>query len=309
MRKTSLNTVYELAQRDPRIIFLGSDLGAGILDEMKIKIPDQFMMEGISEQNIIGMSAGLAMEGYTPFVNTIATFLTRRCFEQIAIDLCLHDLPVRLIANGGGAVYAPLGPTHLAIEDIGIMRTLPNMTIIAPCDAIEIKKLMLDSINWPHPIYIRLAKGGDEIISNEQDNFKIGKAIIKKEPKDGVFVTTGITTQIALKACKLLETENIFCGVIHMHTIKPIDGDVLEKYFPIIKSIVTVEEHSLVGGLGSAILEFCSEKLPKNLHKISRIGIPDKFSEQYGNQTSLLDHWGINVKKLCEIMKININRT
>ena len=118
MRKTSLSMVYELAKKNENVLFIGSDLGPGVLQEFKEKIPEQFFMEGIAEQHIIGMAAGLAFDGFIPYVNTIATFLTRRCFEQIAMDLCLHDLPVRLIANGGGLVYAPLGPTHIAIEDI-----------------------------------------------------------------------------------------------------------------------------------------------------------------------------------------------
>ena len=117
------------------------------------------------------------MEGYVPYVNTIATFITRRCYEQVAVDLCLHDLPVRLIGNGGGLVYAPLGPTHLAIEDIAIMRALPNMTVTAVCDAKEMVRLMNCTLDWPHPIYIRLAKGGDPVVSREENGFAIGKAI------------------------------------------------------------------------------------------------------------------------------------
>ncbi|MDP6621171.1 MAG: transketolase, partial [Alphaproteobacteria bacterium] len=116
MRRTALDMVYELAKRDPRVVFIGSDLGAGALDQMKAEMPERFFMEGVSEANVIGMAAGLAMDGFVPYVNTIATFLTRRCYEQVAVDLCLHELPVRLIANGGGVVYAPLGPTHIAIE-------------------------------------------------------------------------------------------------------------------------------------------------------------------------------------------------
>ena len=158
MRKTSLNCIHDLAKHDDRVLFIGSDLGPGVLEDMKQAIPERFFMEGVSEQHIIGMSAGLAMEGFIPFVDTIATFLTRRCFEQIVVDLCLHDLPVRLIANGGGAVYAPLGPTHLAVEDISIMRVLPNMTVVAPCDASEMKRMMMSTLEWPHPMYIRLAK-------------------------------------------------------------------------------------------------------------------------------------------------------
>ena len=137
MRKTSLESIYKLAKVDERVLFIGSDLGAGVLENMRQDMPDRWFMEGISEQHIIGMAAGLALEGFIPYVNTIATFLTRRCFEQIVIDLSLHSLPVRLIGNGGGVVYAPLGPTHQAIEDIAIMRVIPNMTVVAPCDADE----------------------------------------------------------------------------------------------------------------------------------------------------------------------------
>ena len=177
MRKRSLDMVYELAKRDDRVLFIGSDLSPGLLGEMKKAYPDRYFMEGIAEANIIGMSAGLAMEGFIPYVNTIATFITRRCYEQVAVDLCLHDLPVRLIGNGGGYVYAPLGPTHQAIEDIAIMRALPNMAVTAVCDADEMTRLMNASLAWPHPIYIRLGKGGEPIISNNERGFAIGKAI------------------------------------------------------------------------------------------------------------------------------------
>ena len=177
MRTTCLNMVYELAKRDERVVFIGSDLSPGLLADMKRDMPERWYMEGITEQNLIGMAAGLAMEGYIPYVNTIATFITRRCYEQVAVDLCLHDLPVRLIANGGGLVYAPLGPTHLAIEDIAIMRALPNMTVTAVCDAKEMVRLMNATLDWPHPIYIRLAKGGDPVVSRDEFGFAIGKAI------------------------------------------------------------------------------------------------------------------------------------
>src|SRR6266699_2634996 len=134
MRKTSLDMVYELARKDKRIMFIGSDLGIGTLKQFKAEMPDRFLMEGVSEANIVGIAAGLALEGRIVYINTIATFLTRRCFEQVALDLCLHNANVRLIGNGGGLVYAPLGPTHLAFEDIAIMRALPNMTVVSVCD-------------------------------------------------------------------------------------------------------------------------------------------------------------------------------
>ena len=179
MRKIVLDQVYELAKKDKRIVYIGSDLGAGILDNFKKEMPERFFMEGVSEQALIGMSAGLAMEGKIVYFNTIATFITRRCFEQVVLDLGLHNANVRLIANGGGVVYAPLGPTHLAIDDIGILRTIPNMTILAPCDANEMKRLMPQTVNHKGPIYIRLAKGGDPIISSDAV-CTIGKAIVMK---------------------------------------------------------------------------------------------------------------------------------
>ena len=205
MRRKVLDSIYTLAKNDKRVIFIGSDLGPGVLENMKNEMPERFFMEGISEQHIVGMAAGMAMEGFIPYVNTIATFLSRRCFEQVALDLCLQDLPVRLISNGAGAVYAHLGPTHLAIEDIAIMRALPNMTIVCPCDADETNRFMLKTLDWPHPIYIRLAKGGDKIISKESDGFEIGKSILMKNGNDGLFISTGVMTQLALQAAIKLE--------------------------------------------------------------------------------------------------------
>ncbi len=177
MRKTALNSVLKLAEKDERVLFIGSDLGAGTLDEFREKYPERFFMEGISEQNMIGMAAGLAMEGYIPYINTIASFLTRRCLEQIIIDLSLQNLPARLIGNGGGLVYAPLGPTHLAPDDLALMSAIPNMTVAAPSDAEEMRSFMEQSLEWPGPIYIRLGKGGDPVVFPKGKTVKIGKAI------------------------------------------------------------------------------------------------------------------------------------
>jgi len=303
MRKTSLDCVYELAKRDGRVIFIGSDLGPGVLDQMKTEMPDRFFMEGVSEQHVIGMAAGLAMEGFVPYVNTIATFLTRRCYEQVALDLCLQDLPVRLIANGGGAVYAPLGPTHLAVEDFAIMRALPNMTVVAPCDADEMRRFMAKTVDWPHPIYIRLAKGGDGIVSQERHGFEIGKAIMLREPGAGLFITTGVMAQLALRAAEQLSKEGLACGVLHVHTVKPLDHAALHAWLPNVHGVVTVEEHTRIGGLGSAVLECCNDEMPEQAFKVRRIGIPDRFADRYGSQNSLLGHWGITVDSLCSTMR------
>lgn len=308
MRKTSLDQVYELAKVDDRVVFIGSDLGPGLLDAMKKEMPDRWYMEGVSEQHIIGMAAGMAMEGFIPYINTIATFLTRRCYEQIALDLCLQDLPVRLIASGGGVVYAPLGPTHLAIEDIAIMRALPNMTVVAPCDAEEMKRFMQTTLDWPHPIYIRLGKGGDKIVSEEKHGFEIGKGILMKEVGEGLFISTGVMTQIALQAAEKMQSEGIVCGVLHMHTVKPLDNDLLTKLIPGVQGVVTVEEHTRIGGLGSAVLEFCNDNMPEQAAKVARIGIPDQFAKKYGSQEALIKDWGITVDSLCENMRNKLQK-
>jgi len=199
------------------------------------------------------------MEGFIPYINTIATFLTRRCFEQIAIDLCLDNLPVRLIASGGGVVYAPLGPTHIAFDDIAILRSLPNMAIVAASDAEEMARLMACSVEWNGPLYIRLAKGGDPIVSKPEAGFAIGRAILMRPDGDVLLVGTGPVTGRALAAADLLAGEGIRARVLHAHTLKPFDADALVRASEGVRLVATVEEHSVVGGLGSIVLEALSD--------------------------------------------------
>src|SRR2546425_3499410 len=224
MRKVCLDMVYELARKDKRIFFIGSDLGIGTLKQFKAEMPDRFLMEGVSEANIVGVAAGLALEGKIVYVNTIATFLTRRCFEQVALDLCLHNANVRLIASGGGLVYAPLGPTHQAIDDIAIFRALPRMTIVAPADADEMRRLMPLTVDHSGPIYIRLGKGGDPIVTNDRVPFRIGKAIPMREGSDALILSTGVMLKAALDAASSLEQAGIDAAVLHLPTVKPFDS-------------------------------------------------------------------------------------
>ena len=303
MRKTSLNCINELAKQDERVVFIGSDLGAGVLEEMKRDKPERFIMEGVSEQHIIGMAAGLAMEGFIPYVNTIATFLTRRCFEQVVLDLCLHKVPVRLIGNGGGVVYAPLGPTHLAIEDLAIMRAIPNMTVVAPCDAEEMKRLMRETLEWPGPIYIRLAKGGDEVVSREENGFTIGKGIIMRKPCEVLFVTTGILTQRAMIAANMLEKDGIGAGVLHIHTVKPLDRNLIVEQASKVSLLITAEEHTLYGGLGSSVLEVLHDSGMKNIPKVLRLGLPDHFAHEYGSQDTLMSTFRLDPEHLAGLVR------
>jgi transketolase len=296
MRQTCLNMVYDLAKRDKRVLFIGSDLSPGLLGDMKKEMPERWYMEGITEANVIGMAAGFAMEGYIPFVNTIATFITRRCYEQVAVDLCLHELPVRLIGNGGGLVYAPLGPTHLAIEDIAIMRALPNMTVTAVCDAKEMVRLMNCTLDWPNPIYIRLAKGGDPVVSRDENGFAIGKAIPMRRARSRraiVLLATGVMTTNCLAAADLLAKDGHDVSVVHFHTVKPLDEEAVLEFSRDAELVATVEEGTMIGGFGSAVTDVLVEKLGSSLPALVRIGLPDAFPHKYGLQEELFEVYGL----------------
>jgi transketolase len=300
MRERSLKAIHRLAASDPRVVFIGSDLGAGVLDQFRTDFPDRFFMEGVSEQAIVGAAAGLAMEGYVPFVNTLATFLTRRCYEQIAIDLCLQNLPVRLLGYGGGVVYAPLGPTHLAVEDIGLLRPLPNMTILAACDAEEIDRAITVSGEVAGPMYIRLAQGDDEIISREDNGFAFGQAIAMRPGDDALLVTTGVMTQVALHAAERLADRGIMAGVLHVHTVKPLDRAALISHAQRVPLVVTVEEHLLAGGFGSAVLEVLSDEMGAVMPVVVRAGLPDAFPSGYGEQTAALRRAGLDEHSIAD---------
>ncbi len=293
MRRTCTDAVYALAKNDKRIVFVGSDLGAGLLDDMKTEMPDRFYMEGICEQNLIGVAAGLAMEGFIPYVNTIATFITRRCYEQIAIDVCLHNLPVRLIGNGGGMVYAPLGPTHMATDDIAIMRALPNMTIVAPTDAEEMARFMPTTVDLPGPVYIRLGKGGDVVVSRPVDGFKIGSGYLLRPAGRVLIVTTGVMASRALSAADMLSAEGLTCGVLNLPTVKPLDEKLLLALAGEVELVITVEEHTKIGGLGSAVTDLLVEHMGRSIPLMKRLGLPDVFPEDYGSQDSLMDYFGL----------------
>jgi transketolase len=293
--------VYELAKKDKRVVFVGSDLGMGTLKPFKDEMPDRFFMEGVSEAHLVSMSAGLAMEGKIPYLNTIATFITRRCFEQNVLDLCLQNTKVRLIGNGGGLVYAPLGPTHLAIEDIAIFRAIPRMTIIAVADAEEMKRMMPETLDYPRPIYIRLAKGGDPVVTRSAP-FIIGKAYAMRQGNDVAIITTGVALQVALEAADELAIGGIKAAVVHAPTVKPLDSEAILDAISDVRAVVTVEEHSIIGGLGSAVAELMCEAGTGEKKKFRRIGIPDVFPDQYGSQDSLMERYGITSEKVAQVI-------
>jgi transketolase len=304
MRKTALEQIYKLAKKDKRVVFIGSDVGAGTLENFKKEMPERYFMEGISEQHLIGFMAGLALNGKIPYLNTIAAFLTRRCYEQIFLDACMHNLKIRLVGSGGGFVYAPLGTSHLAMDDIALMKTIPNMTIIAPADAAQMEKLMPQTVNYPGPIYIRLAKGYDPIVTTRFP-FTIGKAIPIIEGKKILILTTGVTLQIALEALPLLIKEGVCPTILHIPTIKPLDTKAILSYAKRNSLIITIEEAFLSAGLGSSIAELFSDSDVLKKSTLRRIGIPDVIPNKYGTQKELLKRYHITSQNIVKVILEN----
>lgn len=306
MRQEALATVYELAKKDSRVLFIGSDLGAGTLESMQKELPKQFFMEGISEQHIIGFAAGLAQEGFIPFFNTIGTFISRRAYEQICIDIALHDLPVRLLSAGGGMVYAPLGPTHTSIEDFSLMLSIPGLQVFAPADAAEMRTLIEASLSDLRPYYIRFGKGGEEVVTSEFKTFDFNPRFFGVEQPEIIICTTGVMLQKCLEAKKLLEKTGKSITTIHFPYLNELR---ILEYSEIIrgaKNIICIEEHVPRGGLFTQLLhELVKIQITtKNLFQIS---LPNSFSHKYGSQENHLDLHGLTgekiFKKIMELSK------
>jgi transketolase len=305
MRNKCLDMIHQLSKIDSRIVFIGSDLSPNLLEGMKKDFPDRFFMEGISEAHLVGMAAGLAIDGFIPFFVTIGSFLTRRAYEQIMLDVCLQDLPVRFIGIGGGLNYAPLGPTHQAIEDFSLMGWSSNMAVVSPCDSVEMEKIMYSTLDYPHPMYIRLGKGYDPIITDVNESVIVGKGRIlvgKELDRTNItIISTGIMTHKSLEVSEYLKRDGLSVKVIHLATIKPLDKDMVLKAALGTDLLVTIEEHVLHGGLNCFITDALFEGLPvSDFPDILRLGLPNKFTEDYGDQESLLHENGLSVNKIYE---------
>lgn len=307
MRNVAMQEIMRLAETDERICFVGSDLGFRVMHDFHTRFPERIFREGISEQHAIGLSAGLALEGKRVYVNTIASFLVKRALEQISLDLCSTRLPVCLLGNGGGVLYAPLGPTHLIPEDFALLRTMPNMTIFAPCDAVEMEKIIALTHQLQGPSYIRIGLNNCPVVSLSDADYQIGKAICltswQSVDTDILLLTTGMTAQIGIAAVKELSAQGIQANVLHYHTIKPFDTESLCLYGQNAKYILTIEEHSIAGGLGTAALECLSETNILRTAQFQRIGLPDKFLSEHGSRDMLVAKYGISVENVVRLVK------
>lgn len=302
MRKAGLNAIYELAKKNKNVFFIGSDLGHGTLEEFHKHLPNQFSMEGVSESNIIGMASGLAIEGHIVYINTIATFLTRRCFDQITINLGLENVNVRLMASGGGLVYGPLGSTHMALDDIALMRAVPNMTILCPADAMQMTTLVQETESYNGPVYIRIARGGETIIPFNGE-VKIGKCmkLCESESKKIRLCTTGTMAQIGLEVASSLKKVGVEVEVLHFPTIVPFDLESFSLNIKNLEYLYVLEEHFSTGGFFGEISEQLTKLMPIKC-KVRSFSAGNKFISSYGRQIDLLQELGLDATSIFKVI-------
>lgn len=300
MRTSFSNTLFELAKTDERIFLLTADVGFSVFEKFMKEFPDRYLNVGVAEANMISVAAGLAMSNKIVYAYTMVHFLTMRCFEQIRLDLCYQNTNVKLVGSGGGLTYGAAGATHHAIEDISIMRSLPNMCVICPGDPIETKYAIRASLKRDGPVYIRVGKDSP-VVHKTDIEFEIGKGIVLKEGSDLNILVTGNMLESAVHVSNKLKHDGIDSGVISIHTVKPLDIDLIENLAKSGKPMFTIEEHSIIGGLGSAVSEVLAELELKVNFK--RIGLQDAYSHTVGSQNYQRMKFGLDVDSIYMTIK------
>ena len=300
MRTTFIKTLIELARQDDNIFLLTPDMGYSVLEPFRNEFPDRFLNTGIAEQNTIGVAAGLALTGKIVYVYSIIPFVTMRCYEQVRLDLAYNNTNVKLIGIGAGLTYGSLGPSHHAVEDIAIMRSIPNMTVLCPGDPIEVAELVKASHATFGPTYIRLGKNGEPRIHPEGTKIEIGKAITIVDGNDFALITTSNMLETGKKWVDEWKQDDVSVSLISMPSIKPFDSDtviqLIEKEIP----ILVVEEHNVIGGLGTAVSEVIA-KVGKPV-KFKQIGINDEFSHVVGEHSFQREKFMLDKKPSLEFL-------
>lgn len=299
MRFEAINTIYEAALKDPRIVFMTGDLGHAHLEDFRKNLPNQYINTGIAEQNMIGIAAGLALSGHRVFVYSIAPFITMRCYEQIKVDVCYQNTSVVIIGIGAGYAYSTCGCTHHAIEDIAVMRALPNMQIYSPANPMEARLLTEYLLTSKQPAYLRIGKGGEPAAEKDY-TLEIGKGLVMRPGKDITIFSTGSILQEALRASELLTTKGISAEVINIHTIKPLDTDIVIGRARTRKGLFVLEEHNILGGLGENIARIICESPETNKPIFKCFGVPDEYNHRAGSIKFMRDCYGLNAENIAE---------
>lgn len=297
-RKVFEKAFLEIGKENPKVVGVSCDSakGAGMWSFVEA-FPERYVEMGISEQNAVGVAAGLAQQGFIPVVVAINPFLTMRSYEQVRDDIGYVNLNVKIVGSGGGLAYSTLGSTHETIEDIAVMRTIPHLTILTPCDGFEVEQAIRKAIEIDGPVYIRMPRQGREDLADPAArSFVPGKAELLKDGSDVAILVSGTLANEACEAAELLKAEGIHAAVANFTTVKPLDEDAVENLYEKTKMLVSVEEHCDRGGLGTAVAEvICSIKSDKPLY---RFGIPEG-SKEVGPYLEVLDYYGLSGKKIA----------
>lgn len=304
MRSAFVKALSELAERDERVFLVTGDLGFGVMEPFAARFPLRFLNPGVAEQNMTGIAAGLAMSGKVVFTYSIANFPTLRCFEQIRNDVCYHNADVKIVSVGGGLGYGALGITHHATEDVAVMRALPRMTVIAPGDPIEADFAARALVENPGPAYLRLGKSGEPVVHRPGVRFKLGEAVGVREGGDITLIATGTMLYNTVQAGERLSQQGIQARVLSMHTIKPLDTEAVLAAARETTAIFTIEEHSILGGLGSAVAETLAESGLRVNFK--RLGIPPVFTTVVGSQEYLKNIYSLSVQGIVNSVESSL---
>lgn len=299
MRTAFIETLFELAKRDDRIVLIVGDLGFTVVTPFMEQLPGQFLNAGVAEQNMTTMAAGMALCGKIAFTYSIANFPTLRCLEQIRNDVCYHHANVKVVSVGGGFAYGSMGVTHHATEDLAVMRALPGMVVVAPGDPAEARAATRAITAHPGPCFLRLGKAGEPNVHQTEIDFVLGKAIRLREGRDATLISTGGLLQTAVRAAQRLTDEGIESRVLSMHTLKPLDTEAVLAAARETRAIITIEEHSIIGGLGSAVAEVLAEAEQAKV-AFKRIGLPSGFSPHIGSQEYLQERHGLTAEAISK---------
>lgn len=292
MRGAFFRTLMELAERNERVHLVVGDLGFGVVEPFVARFPNRFLNAGVAEQNMTGIATGMALSGKVVFTYSIGNFPTLRCLEQVRNDVCYHGANVKIVSVGGGFAYGPLGMSHHTTEDIAIMRALPGMVVVAPGDPVEAEEATRAVGAHSGPCYLRLGRAGEPTVHMRPISFELGKAILVRDGYHVTLISTGGLLSLAVEVSEDLARAGYRARVLSMHTIKPMDTEAVLIAARETQAVVTLEEHSILGGLGGAVAEILAESGTAVAFK--RIGLPSTFCCKAGSQAYLLEQFGIS---------------
>ncbi len=307
MRDNFAAELSVLAAEDPRVVMLSGDIGNRLFDKFKAAFPGRFFNCGVAEQNMVTLAAAMASSGLRPIAYTITPFVTVRCLEQIRVDVCYHEQPVVIVGVGAGLSYASLGATHHSMEEVACLRALPGLSVVAPGDPVEARLALRAALRRGGPVYLRLGKKGEPVVHKTAPDFVIGKGIVLKPGTQVCLLSNGALLPESAAAAEALEAKGVSTQLVSFHTVKPLDEALLQDAFSRFALVATVEEHGLIGGLGSAVAEWLADGEPVKA-RLCRIGGPDEFLHEAGEQEYARKRFGLDAEAIARKVLARLGR-